>query len=95
MSEKEAYAKKLQAQMDEWVAEIHRLKAMADQAEADAQIKYYEEIEKLKQHQKQAQARMAELSKASEEAWEDLRSGMEQAWANFGDAVKSAAARFK
>jgi hypothetical protein len=36
MSMKEAYEQKLQAQLDEWGAEIDKLKAKSDNAEADA-----------------------------------------------------------
>ena len=48
MGMKEAYEKKLQAQLDEWGAEIDKLKAKADKAEADAQLDYYKEIEELR-----------------------------------------------
>ena len=45
---------KLQAQLDEWSAEIDKLKAKADKAEADAQLEYYKEIEELRSMQETA-----------------------------------------
>ncbi len=95
MSMKEEYEKKMQAQLDEWVAEMEKLKAKAEQAEADARISYNEQIEKLKQHQQEAQEQLDQFRKASEDAWEDMRTGMETAWTAFGEAMKTAASRFK
>jgi hypothetical protein len=56
MSIKEAYAKKVQTQLDEWNAEIDKLKAKAANAEADAdvQIEYHKKIEELHSLQKSA-----------------------------------------
>ena len=95
MSRKEAYEKKLQAQLDEWNTEINKLKAKADKAEADAQLEYYEQIEKLQSMKKEANSKLAELKEASDDAWEDLKTGMDSAWDSLGNALKSATSRFK
>ncbi|WPD22031.1 MAG: hypothetical protein SD837_17715 [Candidatus Electrothrix scaldis] len=47
MTMKEAYEQKLQAQLDVWSAEIDKLKAKANSAEADAQLNYQKHIEEL------------------------------------------------
>ena len=95
MSMKEAYEKKLQAQLDEWSAEIDRLKAKADKAEADAQLDYYKKIEELRVLQEQARDKLVELEAATDEAWEDLKAGIESAWDSLSVAVRSAVSRFK
>ena len=95
MSMKEIYQKKLQAQLDEWSAEIDKLKAKADRAEADAQLEYYKEIEELRSMQKEARSKLLELKNASDDAWEDLKAGMDSSWNIVGNALKSAASRFK
>ena len=42
MTEKrDAYVQKLKAKMDEWNAEIDKLAAKADQADAETKIKYH------------------------------------------------------
>lgn len=94
MSKRDAYVERLQAQMDEWSAELHKLKARADRATAESKIDYYEQIEKLKQKQQHAQEKLAELRQAGEHAWEDMKKGLESAWASFGEALKSAGSRF-
>lgn len=95
MSKKEAYQKKMQAQLDEWTAEIDKLTAKAQKAQADAQLEYYKHIERLQAQQKEAHARLTEFQQASEDAWEDMCAGMESAWNSLGDAMKSATSRFK
>ena len=92
---KEAYERKLFAKMDEWNADIGRLKAKADAAEADVQLEYYKQIEELRQQQLNAIAKLNELRASGEDAWEDLKAGVESAANSVGEAIKSAAARFK
>ncbi len=95
MSMKEAYEKKLQAQLDEWGAEIDKLKAKADKAETDAQLNYYKQIEELRSMQEASSKKLVELKEASDDAWEDLKAGIETAWDSLGNALKSAISRFQ
>ena len=94
MSMKDAYEKKLQGQLDEWKAEIDKLKTKADSAEADAQLKYYKQIEELRAMQEAAGQKLDELKQAGDDAWEDLKAGMDSAWDSLSSAVKSATSRF-
>lgn len=92
---KQAYEKKLQAQLDEWNAQIDVLKAKADSAEADVQLKYYKQIEELREQQAAAKVKLDELKNAGEDAWEDLKAGVESAWSSLSNSLKSATSRFK
>ncbi len=94
MSMKEAYQKKLEAQLVEWSLEIDKLKAKADKAEADAQLEYYKHIEELRTTQEAAHSKLAELKEANDDAWEDIKAGVDNAWDSLGNALKSAALRF-
>jgi len=95
MDMREAYQRKIEAQLEEWKAEIKRMKAKADKADADVQVEYYKQIEDLQSKQKVAQKKLKGLKEAGEGAWEDLKSGVELAWESLGEAVKSANSRFK
>ena len=95
MSMKDAYIKKLESQLDDWSAEIDKLKAKADKAEGDAQLKYYKQLEKIREKQDGAREKLEELRQASDDAWEDLKAGAENAWHSLSEAVKSAASQFK
>ena len=94
MSAKEAYEKKLQAQIDEWQADIAKLEAKAGKASADTQIEYHRRVDELKKKKQAAQEKLDDVRQSSEDAWEDLKSGADMAVKSLGQAVKSAAARF-
>lgn len=95
MSMKQAYEKKLRAQLNEWSAEIDKLKAKADKAEAEAQVEYYEKIEELRTMQRDVANKLIELEESSDDAWEDIKAGINSAWDSLDGALKSAAQRFK
>ena len=94
MSKKEAYEKKLKSQLDEWGADIDKLKAKADSAEGDAQLEYYKKIEELRSMQDDATKKLDELKEVGDGAWEDLKAGLDSAWDSLSKSVKSAKSRF-
>ena len=95
MSAREAYEKKLRGRLDEWRADIARLKAQAEQAEGDAQLAYYKEIEELRARQDAARDRLDELRDASDDAWDDVKAGAERAWSSLSESLERARTRFK
>jgi uncharacterized coiled-coil DUF342 family protein len=95
MTDKDAYVQKLHAKLDEWNAEIDKLKAKADKAEAEFRIEYEKEIENLRKRRKEAEIKLTEVRQAGEGAWEDLKSGVQNAWDSMEKALKSAQARLK
>lgn len=94
VNDKQAYEKKLQAQLDEWTVEIDRLKAKASGLEADAQLEYNQRIDDLHNMQEAAGERLDELRKAGDDAWEDLKGGVDEAWTELEEAFLKAKSRF-
>ena len=92
---RKAYEEKLDAQLEEWNAQISLLKARADKAKAEAKIEYYKTIEALQHRQDEAETKLQELKTAGDEAWEDLKTGAEKAWNEVKTAFHDAAAKFK
>lgn len=94
---RKAYEEKLDAQLEEWNAQVALLKAKADKAkaEAEAKIEYYKTIEALQHKQDEARTKLHELKTAGDEAWEDLKTGAEKAWAEVKTAFHIAASKFK
>ena len=95
MDRKEAYAKRVQAQLDEWDADIQKLKAKADKASAEAEIEYQKQIDNLMHQREKAKNRLSELKSAGSDAWEDLKEGVESATRALGEAISSSASRLK
>lgn len=94
MSKKDAYLEKLHAKLDEWNAEIDKLKAKLDAAGAEKRVEYQEQIQNLKQKQKEVEQKMATIRSAGGDAWEDLKKGVESAWDAMESAMKAAKSRF-
>jgi hypothetical protein len=92
---RKAYEEKLDAQLEEWNAQIALFKARADKAKAEVKIEYYKTIETLQHKQDEARVKLHELKTAGDGAWEDLQSGAEKAWAEFKSAFQRAALKFK
>jgi hypothetical protein len=95
MATKEAYQKKLQAQLNEWDAKLDQLSAKAQNATADARISYENQLEGLKSKRAAAHKTLEELGKRSENAWEDMKDGAEKVWDEMSKAIENVAARFK
>ncbi len=92
---RKAYEEKLDAQLEEWNAQIALLKAKADKAKAEAKIEYYKNIEALQRSQDEARTKLHELKTAGDEAWEDLKTGAEKVWAEVETAFQNALSKFK
>jgi hypothetical protein len=92
---RKAYEEKLDAQLEEWNAQIALLKARADKAKAKAKVEYHETIEALQHRQDEARTKLHELKTSSDEAWEDLKTGAEKVWDEVKAAFHSAASKFK
>jgi chromosome segregation ATPase len=95
MSEKEQYYKKMQAQLDEWKADLDKLKAKARKAEAITRIEAEKNIKEIEIKIEAGQSKLNELKGASDEAWEALKSGFESAWSSIKSGIKDAASKYK
>lgn len=95
MEDKELYKQKFQAQLDEWKADIAKLKAKADGASADVKLSINAQIEELNSKMQAASGKLAELQEAGESAWESVKEGAESAWASLKKSVSDAADKFK
>ncbi len=96
MGEKrDAYVQKLKGKLDEWNTEIDKLQAKSEQIKADAKDKYQKHMDELMAHKKEVETKLAQVGKAGEGAWQDLKGGMDKAWKAMGESVQAAKTRFK
>jgi phage host-nuclease inhibitor protein Gam len=71
MSSREEYLKTFKAKLDEWDADIDRLEAKANEAQADAQEQYHKQLDNMREMRKEAMARYSEMQDA---AFDEARS---------------------
>lgn len=95
MDTKKAYQEKMEAQIREWSAKMELLRAKADKTKAEAKIKYYEQIEELKEKQELAHLKLNELRGSKDEAWEELKAGFDKAWEELSEGFSRALSKFK
>ncbi len=67
MNEKELYKQKKQAKLDEWEAEVDKLKAKASGVSADVQLKLNKQIKELEGKVEQGKAKLADSRRREEE----------------------------
>lgn len=90
---RDAYRKKVEAQLREWDAKMDQLQAKMDKAEADAQIEYQSRLQDLRTKQAAAQQKLAELSAAGADAWKELQDGVDRATSELKKSMESAWAK--
>ncbi len=95
MNEKELYQQKKQARLDEWKAEVDKLKAKAEGASADAQLELKKEIKAVEIKIEEGNSRLNEIAGASDEAWEALKDGVNPTWDSMQSAFDEALSKFK
>jgi len=95
MGDKERYQLELQAQLDAWVKDVDKLKALSSRVSADARVAMMTHIVTLEEKIAEGNARLTELSGVSEEGWASMKEGVESAWASLKSAFNEAAAKFK
>ena len=95
MSNKVLYKQKMQAQLDEWEADVDMLKAKASKASSNAQLEWNQEINILKGKIEHGKTKLAKVADASEDSWESIKEGVDSAWDALSVAVSDAKAKFK
>lgn len=89
--QKETYQQKIQAQLDEWRADIDRLKEKAKNATAEKKLRYQETIDKLEIKMDEGKSRLKDLKESGAEAWDAVKDGADSIW----DTMKATFAEVK
>ena len=95
MNEKELYRQKKQAQLDEWKAELAKIRAKAKGASADRKLELKRKTDAIESKIKKGESMLSEIAGASEEAWGSIKEGVESAWESLRSAFSDAASKFK
>jgi chromosome segregation ATPase len=95
MIDKKAYIQKMQAKLDEWEADLDKMKAKLSGATADNKIKLNQHINNLESQCSQMKQQLEKLQQSGEAAWHDIQKGCEASWDKLSNAFKDAANKFK
>ncbi|HEY5514273.1 MAG TPA: hypothetical protein VIK40_11580, partial [Geomonas sp.] len=80
MDKRTEYVERLSAQMVEWDTEIERLKDKAESATPESKTDYSQAIAALQLKRDEAALKLQGISAASDDEWEDLKTGTDQVW---------------
>lgn len=94
MTDYQIYKEKAEAQIKVWEAELDKMKAKAQKAEAEGKAEYQDEINTLENKLAEGRAKLNELSEKGSEAWESMREGFDKAWSALSSSFQKAKAKF-
>ncbi|MEI6846416.1 MAG: hypothetical protein WCK32_00015 [Chlorobiaceae bacterium] len=95
MSTKDAYRKKVEAELELAQAKLAEFKAKAKTMTEELHVKYTEKICNLEQVIDSAQIKLKEASEAGEGAWVHLKDGVESALRSLNSGLHGLADKFK
>lgn len=95
MSDKALYQQKKEAQLNEWKADIDKLKARTSMASADAQIEMNQQIHALENKIDEGKVKLSDLIKATDDMYESMKAGVESAWDSLKTAFSESTAKIK
>jgi len=77
MKDKHTYFRNLHKRIDDWNADIDKLKAEADELEAESCDECLRQLKSLREKSEQTKQMVAEMQAAGEAALEDLKAGVQ------------------
>jgi len=92
---REEYTRKLKAKIDECDARLDKLAAKATQADGETKIKYYKQMEELREKHKDIEQKIEDIKDAGESGWDDLKQGIENSWATWKESFTTAKSEFE
>jgi len=95
MTARDVYVKKLKEQLDRWNADISKLEAKAKQPLVGMKEAYDKQLKELRERRNLLQQQMADIQKAGDQAWDQLREGSDKAWKAMEESLKKAWSVFK
>ncbi len=95
MTTQEAYQQKFEAKLKEADAQIDKLAAQAESAQADAKLQYKEQVKALRAKRDEIGQSVMKMNQKSADATKEIMSGVENAWSEFATSLQSAQAKFK
>ncbi len=90
MDKRTEYVEKLSAQMVEWDVQIERIKEKIEFAKPELKYEYANIIAALQLKRDEAALKLQGISAASDDEWEELKTGTERIWGEISDSLRDA-----
>lgn len=95
MKDKELYQQKIQAQLNEWKADIDKLRAKVSMSNADSQLDMNRNLRVLESKIEEGKEKIREIAGVGEGVWDSARQRMQSAWELLKSEADDAAAKLK
>lgn len=95
MLTRDEYISKMEQHLDQWSAEMDALEVKAQKTQADAKVKYQEQLVVLRAQRQEGEERLKALKSATEDSWQQLQAETENIWEAFKDSVYAFKTHFK
>lgn len=93
MTSRDKYIETLKSKLDQWNAQISKAEAEMKAATHDARARYAEQIAQMKMQRANAEAKIEEAMRKSQDDWEKMRKEFEGAWRDIADGFSRAWSR--
>lgn len=91
---RESYLKRIKAELDEFNTKIAELKVLAKKNAGKGKAEVLEETAKMEKKLESLKKKLKKVTHASEDAWEEIKTGTEKAWDDMRKSFKSAFSKF-
>jgi hypothetical protein len=95
MDKRTEYVERLSAQMVEWDVQIDQLKDKAESAPPEAKLEYSPAINALRLKRDEAALKLQGISSASDDEWEELKTGTELALGEVRTMIRDAITKIR
>ncbi len=95
MEKHSLYMQKIDAKLLQYNAKLAQMKGKAAEVQIDMKLEYLDQVDKLEKKRDEFMKKHGPLITASEQGWEDVKTGTEKAWKELEEAFDKAANRFK
>lgn len=92
---KEQFQSRMKKDLENFDAEIERLKEKSKSAVGSAKQEIEDQLRKVEAQRVTVAEKMGELSRSSGDAWKDVKKGVESAYSEMKNAFKKASSHFK
>lgn len=85
-----AFVKKMEAQTEQFVAELKKARARGKEKAADAEIEWSKQIDQLEEGVEDVRKQLSSVAEAGEEAWRDAAENFKDAFADLQKQLSDA-----